>query len=198
MSTNKLWYEDIKVLLNNPLQIFPLNSYNKNDKINAIARLAIYLAFYILIMKIDNKYLSISIILLILSFLLGGTENFISTDPNLNQKCRKPTINNPFMNYTIGDLIDHKESVKACDYDNTKKLMRQTFRTHLHSDSTDIWGKYITDRNFYTMPNTNIVNDQINFANWCYGGSGSCKSYGKNCLKNRDPLYHRGRLTNLD
>lgn len=198
MIPDKLWYEDIKVLVDNPLQIFPLESYDRIQKINSIARFAIYLAIYILIMKIDNKYLSISIILLILSYLLGKTENFISTDFELNTTCHKPTIDNPFMNYTIGDLIEKSKRGKACNYDKAKGLMRQTFRSHVHSDSSNIWGKYISDRNFYIMPNTNIVNEQINFANWCYGGGGSCKSYGKNCLKNRDPTYHRGRITNFD
>ena len=44
----------------------------------------------------------------------------------------------------------------------------------------------------------NIVNKQTEFANWCYGGSGECKSTGNNCLKYRDPVYHRGRITNTD
>ena len=61
-----------------------------------------------------------------------------------------------------------------------------------------MWGKFISDRNYYTMPNTEIVNDQTGFAKWCFGNSGECKSFGTNCLKQRDPTYHRGRFTTLD
>jgi hypothetical protein len=45
------------------------------------------------------------------------------------------------------------------------------------------------------MPNTKVVNDMNQFAEWCYGSSGYCKDLGGNaCLKYRDPEYNRGRL----
>jgi len=195
----ELWYENPKVLLDEPDKFLPSNEQTNIQKINSLARLALYIAIAIFVFKFDNKYLSISLLVIVISWFLGNTEEFMSTDAKANKSaCYKPTIDNPFMNFTIGDLINDPDRLEACDYDSSKKLIRQAFRTHLYSDSSDIWGKFVSDRNFYTMPNTQIVNNQIGFANWCYGGSGQCKSTGKNCLKNRDPVYHRGRITNLD
>ena len=101
------------------------------------------------------------------------------------------------MNYTLGDLIENTNRPAACKYEDSKKNIRKEFRSHLYSDSSDIWGKFITDRNYYTMPNTDIVNDQTGFALWCFGNSGECKTTGNNCLKQRDPTYHRGRMTTI-
>lgn len=195
----ELWYENPKILLDYPDQFLPSKDQSHIEKINSLVRLAIYWAILVYLLKYDNKWLSISVVIIIISFFLGQTEEFVSTDRKLNgNACYKPTKDNPFMNYTIGDLIDNPSRLAGCEYEKAKSLIRQAFRMHLFSDSSDIWGKFISDRNFYTMPNTNIVNKQTEFANWCYGGSGECKSTGNNCLKYRDPVYHRGRITNMD
>jgi hypothetical protein len=80
-----------------------------------------------------------------------------------------------------------------------KKEIRKNYRSHLQFDSIDMWGALINDRNYYTSPNIEIVNDQTGFAQWCYtnnGGSGKCKTDGSNCVKDRDVRYHRGRISN--
>jgi hypothetical protein len=48
------------------------------------------------------------------------------------------------------------------------------------------------------MPNTGIVNDQMGFAKWCFGDSGSCKTFGEGCLKYKDPVYHIAQGENVD
>lgn len=195
----ELWYENPTVLLANTDQFFPAKHLTNTEKNNALVRFAIYFAILILIFKQDTKWLAIPIVIIIITFLIGKTEHFESTDKNLNNNsCYKPTIDNPFMNYTVGDLINNPDRLAGCNYESVKPLIRQAFSTHLFSDSSDIWGKFVSDRNFYTMPNTNIVNNQTGFANWCYGGSGECKTTGNNCLKNRNPEYHRGRYSVIE
>ena len=44
----KIWYNDIYVLLEKPYQFFPSNTLTGLEKINALARLAIYYAIIIL------------------------------------------------------------------------------------------------------------------------------------------------------
>jgi len=193
---SELWYQNPKILLNNLDQFLPLNSLERVQKINSLARLAIYFFIFIIILNIDFKWITLSLVILIISFSLGYMEKFTSSDLKVStNNCQKPTKNNPFMNYTLGDLYYNSNRLPACNYDNVKKEIRQAFRSHLYSDSSDIWGKNISDRNFYTMPNTDIVNDQTGFAIWCFGNSGECKTTGNNCLKIRDPTYHRGRIT---
>lgn len=195
----ELWYHNPKVLLDKPEEFLLNKNLNRTEKINSLARLSIYYTILILVSNQDSKWLSVGIIIMLISVFLGTTENFTSKDKTLDTlQCQKPTKFNPFMNYTIGDLFETPDRPKACKYDDVKDEMRKEFRSHIYSDSSDLWGKFISDRNYYTMPNTEIVNDQTGFALWCFGNSGECKSFGTNCLKQRDPTYHRGRLTTLE
>ena len=193
-----LWYHNPKILLENVDQFFPNKKLNRVEKINSLARFSIYYSILLILLGQDTKWLSVSIIILLISTFLGTTEKFISiNDKSDPKKCTKPTRENPFMNYTLGDLIENPNRPRACKYEDSKNNIRKEFRSHLYSDSSDIWGKFISDRNYYTMPNTDIVNDQTGFAQWCFGNSGECKTTGQNCLKQRDPTYHRGRMTTI-
>jgi hypothetical protein len=189
---SELWYQNPKILLTNLDQFFPNTILSRSDKINATARFAIYYTILIIIFKQDAKWMSISVILLLLSFFLGTTEEFKSKNDDVYHA---PTKENPFMNFTLGDLFDHPERNPGYGFYDIKDEVRKEYRSHLYSDPMDVWGKYITDRNYYTMPNTSIVNDQTGFAMACFGNSGVCKTDGKDCLKYRDPTYNRGRYT---
>ena len=82
--------------------------------------------------------------------------------------------------------------------DKLKKEIRKNYRSHLKFDSIDMWGQLINDRNYYTSPNIELVNEQTEFARWCYtndGGSGKCKTDGNDCVKDRDIRYNRGRIS---
>lgn len=195
----ELWYKKPAILFNDMNQFFPNNDLSREEKINSMARFALYYSILLIVTKQDTKWLSISLIILLVSILLGDSEKFTSTDKTISKEiCQRPTRDNPFMNYTLGDLLNKPQRPKACKYDDVKDEMRKEFRSTIYTDTTDIWGKYISDRNFYIMPNTEIVNDQTGFAKWCFGNSGECKITGKNCLKIRDPRYHRGRITNIE
>ena len=190
-----LWYNNPSILLKNMDQFFPNKDLSRPETINAIARFSIYYSILIMIFNDDMKWLSVSVIILLISLFLGTSEHFRSLDSDVDgRKCTMPTKENPFMNYTVGDLITSSKRPPACRYDDVKNEMRQKFKSPLHSDPNDMWGVNISDRNFYTMPNTAIVNDQIGFAQSLLGISGQCKSYGENCLKIEDIMYHTARL----
>jgi hypothetical protein len=193
---NKLWYNSPYNIFENMTEFFPFKDLSNERKINALARLALYFTILIIIFNEDHNWLILSILLLILSFFLGYTEKF-TTELNA-ESCQKPTKDNPFMNYTVGDLIDNPYREGACKYDNVKNEIQKEFRAHVFADSSDLWGRNINDRNFFTNPNTSIVNDQTGFANWLLGSSGECKTTGKNCLKVRDPTFHRGRFVDAE
>ena len=181
-----LWFNNPKILLTNLDEFFPDKNLQYNNKINSLIRFSIYYSLLIIVFNYDLKYLYLSLLIIIISLILSyyNIENFLD--------CKKPSVNNPFMNYTLSDLINNNNN-KACKYDDVKNEIKQAFRKDLFTDSSDIWGKYISDRNFYTMPNTDIINKQTEFAEWLYGDNGKCKINGE-CLKNRDPKYHHGRI----
>ena len=171
---NELWYKNLFILLKNPLDCIPQSNFNRIDLINSLARFGIYSFIIIIIFKLNYKLLAISIIIIIISLFLATTENFESINDN---SCYKSTINNPFMNYTIGDLITNPNRPKACSYDKVKKDIKKNFTNKIYSDKSELWGKFISDRNFYTMPNTDIVNNQTGFALWCFGNKNKNKIY---------------------
>lgn len=162
------WFNNIFVLFQNMNEFFPKKEFNRIQKVNSIARFAIYYSILICLFKLDTKYLSLSFCLILLSYYLGYVDTFESIT---TEKCTKPTNDNPYMNFTIGDQIINPNRPPACDINLIKN----------------------NDRNFYTMPSTTLVNDQEGFANFLYGDFGKCKSEGKDCLKNRDNRFHRGR-----
>ena len=187
------WFNNISILFQNTNEFFPKKEFNRIRKVNAIARLSIYYSVLICLLKLDTKYLSLSFCLLLLSYYLGYVDTFQSTNNKENKKCTEPTDSNPFMNFMLGDQITNPNKPAACPVDSVRKDQIKKYRIKAYPDPRDLFGKIITDRNFYTMPSTTIVNDQEGFAKYLYGDFGKCKSEGKDCLKNRDNRFHRGR-----
>jgi len=180
------------ILFQNINEFFPKKEYDRIQKVNAIARLSIYYSILICLLKLDTKYLSLSFCLILLSYFLGYVDTFKEISNN-TKICTKPTDSNPFMNFTIGDQIINPNKPAACPIDLVRNDQIKKYRLSAYPDSKDLFGKIVTDRNFYTMPNTTIVNDQEGFANFLYNDFGKCKSEGKDCLKHRDNRFHRGR-----
>jgi len=178
-----LWYNNISILLEKPYQFFPSNHFTNPEKINALARFAIYYSVIIIITKRNHSYLTISIVILLTSFFLGSTEKFSNNNSKKEEKCYKPTDANPFMNFTLDDYYKNPNRPANCQIDDVRGEMRKKFLKNIVQDPTDLWGQNISDRNFYTMPSTRIVNNQTDFAKWCYGTMGQCKANGRGCLK---------------
>ena len=188
---SEIWYNNPKILFENFLEVLPINNISRGRKINSLIRLAIYILLLIIMFRKRTEMIGVVIILIILSLFLGVTETFTSNNIEY-KKCRESTSNNPYMNFTFGD-----DNVPVCD-DESKTKIKSNFETHVVPDKFNIWGKNTNDRNFYTLPNTNIVNGRMGLGKWCYNDSGKCKTTGKDCLKMRDPTYHRGRITTQD
>jgi len=122
-------------------------------------------------------------------YVLPQTENMsenMSGNNNINDDLCLTSNNNKSCLSTNEIIKDNNLPNKYKINDELKKEIRKNYRSHLKFDSIDIWGKLINDRNYYTAPNIDIVNDQEGFAKWCYtndGKSGNCKTYGKDCVK---------------
>lgn len=187
-----LWYEKPTILLND-WNIVPF-SKDINKNINSLARFAILLIIYINFNGVSQKYTSIPLIILLISAVIKPVENFIATNKK-NRKYRMPTKNNPFMNFTVAEYIKNPKAKPAHQY--SKKIVKEVRSKFLAGyndyNVTDFFNRNHSDRAFYTMPVTTVVNDQKGFAMKLLGGSGLCKSFGINCLKNRDTRHHHSR-----
>lgn len=185
----EIWYKNPYILFKNFKEFFPQKNMNETQKLNAITRFAIYYAVIIIVLNLDTKWLAVPLCLLILTVFFSYSENFSEEKVN---KCTMPTKENPFMNFTTGDLINNPNRPAACQ-DVKAEQLKMYRSNNIFLDLNDLWGTNISDRNFYTMPSTTIVNNQQDFGKFLYGDFGKCKSEGKDCLKHRDNKNHRGR-----
>ena len=109
----------------------------------------------------------------------GQTLSNIS--PDSDKICVKPIPQNPFMNPLITDINntsrwatnDIKQRIEACDIenDNIKKEMNKYYLDKVYKSLDDPYFKDNGERQFYTMPNTALYNDQSGLAKWLYSKS---------------------------
>ena len=188
-----LWFNNPIILLQDMTDFFPTSNLNRAEKVNSIARLAIYYAIIITIFQQNNKWYAISVVLLLISYFLGYFEEFEDVKKTEETNCTMPTKINPFMNFTLADYMKDSNRPPSCPYEKVKDKMREEFRKDIVPDPADLWGQNISDRQFFTMPWTTVVNNQTTFGKWLYRSAGECKNLGLNCDKNRDNRYHQSR-----
>lgn len=92
---------------------------------------------------------------------------------------RFPTIDNPFANMMVPDILNKPGGFAAVaplddiSYDDF-------FRTSWHSDPTDVFGKSQSQRQFYTVPSTSVPSDRDSYQKWLYGNPNkTCKEGNK-------------------
>jgi len=108
--------------------------------------------------------------------------------------CVEPTLDNPFMNMTmkdylhtdnIGNIIERQPACNPNDPEIKKKI-DANFNNNLYRDVSDVFGKYNSQRQYFTMPWTQTIPDvDGNFKNWLYKTPKICKE-NNNCIKYED------------
>lgn len=111
-----------------------------------------------------------------------------------NATCRKPTIDNPFMNPNIDDydLIEPPEPCNVDD-DQIKNQISEKFYDNLFLDVSDLWERENSQRQFYTIPRMNPP-DQTGFAKWLYQTDNICKVDQSKCMKYEDVRTKRNMM----
>jgi hypothetical protein len=130
-------------------------------------------------------------------YLRGKNESLYTIDELLDYEkntCRKPTPDNPLMNPAVTEYGNGDPPV-ACnsDDDDIKESIKVNFNHNLFRDVDELWERENSQRQFYTMPNTAIPNNQTEFAKWLYKlpNSTICKE-DNNCLR-YDDIRFRSR-----
>lgn len=211
MSNEKIWYEDLNVLVDKSKlsKYIPLNSYTKNEKLNAIMRFSLYLSVLLIILTAQVNYIFILIVVGILTYTVDFSyeekenkkmEKFedykkMKKDKHIKKrnikpknyvrKCVLPTEHNPFMNFMVSDKRDRKRACKTYNNEEIEGLMDDKFSVGLFKDIDSVYSNENSQREFYTMPNTEAANRQGEFADWCYKVPKTCKEgNGNQCVGN--------------
>ena len=181
------------------LEFIPSAHLSIERKVNAIVRFSFYLSIILMIAKNDYRYSYIFIATIAISYFFynNNVENFKGSSsestPNSvvpaeksNVECDKPTPDNPFMNPLLTDTPTTKK--KACNYTaEVNAEIDDILNEKLYKDMDTVYNSDYSQRQFYSMPNTQIPNDQGTFAKWLYSTPVAC-TIGKNSVINQ----HKG------
>jgi hypothetical protein len=197
----QIWFKEPTKFINkeNYLIFYPSSHMTTKEQYNALLRFSIY--FTLIMILISNNYRYIYVVLLTglityIMYTVNAIENKKKQDEldkfDLayskidNKYCSKPTKNNPFMNFMVNEYVENPDKYEACNIDNDtiRKNIKKNFNEGLHRSNDDIFSKNASDRQFYTNPNTKVMNDQTGLAEWLYKTPKTCKEDGLQCYKN--------------
>jgi hypothetical protein len=212
MKYEKIWYEDISVLIDKKklIKYIPLKSYSKNEKLNAIMRFSLYLSIILSLISMNLNYMFIFIGMAIMTYIIDISSNMkeeielekkvenysnIKKDKHVKKnnikpkkyvkKCHMPNDHNPFMNFMVTDKRLRKPACKSHNNDEINDLVEDKFSIGLYKDINGIYNNENSQREFYTMPNTEAVNRQGELGRWLYHTPKTCKEgNGNQCVGN--------------
>ena len=195
MMNASFWLENPNVLLNKNYitEIWPQDNFDLDRKLNAITRLILILAILGFLFTKSSYIIvsaTVSIIVLIMihkskSNKKEGMENLDiklnreEFEELLNEEFTTPTKKNPFMNVLMNEYKDNPKRKSAAPIYNEEVLDDATNKSKTDEKLYKNLGDNLTFQNslrtFYSTPNTNIPNNQKEFAEFCYGNMASCK-----------------------
>lgn len=186
---------------------FPNGKMSHGQKLNSIVRLTWYFAFIMFLIALDPRYLMIPLLCMTVTVAIYYASQYQHVhsknetfDNILKTRCTKPTYENPCMNILVNEYVDNPKRPMACDTTNTKvkNKISEIFEARLFRDVDDAYSDFM-DRQFYTMPNTSIPNNQADFAKWLYGNpvEKMCKEGNMMACSDHMEVTERARLTGL-
>ena len=220
MNTEFWLYNPLVLFNKNSLtELWPNNNMNLNEKLNSITRLVIVLSIlgYLITNNINmiiTGILTISSISVLQyiqhnKILKNNVQNEGFDNLNLfNNKntYTKPTKKNPLMNVLLPEINDNPNrnaalpafnpSVENNINNKTKEMVVDKFNNNhnidkrLFKDLGDNFEFDMSMRQWYSTPNTKVMNDQKEFAEFCYGDMISCKEGNElACTRNAPPHW---------
>jgi len=220
MST-PFWFKDISILYNKNylLEIIPKKEYDFSRKLNAVVRFAVYYSILLYIFKRDGNILCFPFITIVITVFLHRTNRDETNDDamkglmsskghtsmedidamimDINKDIfREPDDDNPMMNQNTFDLYENKKAVPTYNNPGMKRKVEETLDGGIFKDSNDLFNRRNSQRQWYTMPNTEAMNKQTEFAKWCYMTPPTCKEgNGLQCANN---LHNRLNRNSAD
>ena len=191
------WLENPNVLLNKNYitEIWPNSNFDLARKLNAITRIIIIMAILGYFLT-KSSYIPISavvsLVVLVIIYKSKGKDSikesfkneFLEPDKELDKVLQKeftmPTKKNPVMNVLMNEYKENPDRKPAAPAynDTVHKEINENATTQdkrLFKNLGDNLSFENSMRNFYAMPNTQIPNNQKDFAEFCYGNMPSCK-----------------------
>lgn len=203
--TDPFWLKDINILVRSDrlLEFFISKEQSISEKLNSITRFGIYISIVLAMYHSNPKYLTLSILTFLITYLIYINldkkkimKSFLSDseikDNIIYNNHVRPTINNPFGNSSILDIIDNPNRKPMVNYSENneeslkvKEDINEAFNYNLYRDVSDVYGRNNSQRQYYTTPSRGSIpaDPKGEYKNWLYGKMPSCKDNQYNCLK---------------
>jgi len=203
------WINNPSILFNRKeiFDIIPRKDKTMDANLNSITRLILIISIVGYMYQQNPRILIslfVSILVIILYHRYNHSENVLEknqilkegfSNPEFYKEAKgeftTPTPRNPMMNVLLPEIKynpDRKEAAPSFAPEVKKEInaaFKETLDPRLFKDLGDNIAYEQSMRNFYTMPNTRVMNDQKGFAEFCYGNAPSCKDGdGLQCHKN--------------
>ncbi len=206
MNDEILWIYDVSILFNknNILNFFPdIMNLSLIENLNRSMRFIIYYFLILYIINIiDFKTIICGLLLwtvITLFIITNNSKNILEKFTLFNKNNvktieRKSTKDNPMMNLSV---LDYGKNINIKADLNDKNIDK-----NIIGKDIDLINKYnynelnrvnLLRRNFYTMPNTKVPNEQTEFARSLYNNGPTCKQDTLQCYKNLPDRLQIGR-----
>lgn len=235
MNSDQFWLNDINELFKNYNEIIPTKKMSRNNQLNALSRLCIYILVIMILFNVNIFLLLIPITFLSIIILFNNLGIFDCNDISSIKENKEPfnslivsdnsqdfiysdmsnlTQQNDIMtndivtnltytpsNQNMSTLENNNIIYPSIDYNNINlpvacnvndseinENIKVNFNPNLFNNVSDVWERENSTRQFYTMPNTSIPNNQTEFALWLYSlpPSANCKEEQEGCLRYDD------------
>ena len=96
----------------------------------------------------------------------------------------------------LAGVHENKKAIPTYNNPGVKRKVEETLDSQVFKDSNDLFNRRNSQRQWYTMPNTEAMNKQTEFAKWCYMTPPTCKEgNGLQCANN---LHNRLNRNSAD
>lgn len=198
MNNNDFWFNNPSILFTNLDQFIPINKLSINEKVNALARFAIYYTLVVWFLEKEQKWYYVSIALILFSYLTGNqhqnknTENFMpkwkygegaeyyKINNNLYTGAGKNISNNSVHEQKQQLLLQQKQQLLQSPQQNQ---YLQNMKPYNNWDNNDITKSYCTDQN--------------DFASWCYNSPTNQVNVDSKNDDNINIYYDKNKINNL-
>lgn len=144
------WFEDVRVLWENPLEFFPVQA-SRERRLNALVRLIFYCAVIIALMRRSFLTIVSGCVLIVVATILfwRKRERDVYILEKNNPVCRKPNIENPMANTPVTD-IGTSAALQCVDANETSG---EFLDKYIYSDTADVYANEFAVRPFTSLPN---------------------------------------------
>lgn len=183
-SSSSFWFEDLGALTVDATAIVPMPDMTLAQKLNAVTRFALYFSAIMVLVKqnLQHAYVFIFVALCTVAIYYNdrARESYdedlqrrlnVARDPRVHSRVSyRATRDNPFGNVSLRDLEEFPTRPAARNIRDPEAAgqVRRLFAEGVPSDDADVYGSRGSERQFYTMPVTQVPNDQETYAKWLY------------------------------